>query len=113
MPGGTSGGGTGSSLTKATVIVCGVASLVASLLSFLYELLSSHQALPSPSAHNGDPLTFRSQISLASNVRMQLSIDCRETLTENAERITESHFYSDMLSAFCSCMRVKLHSDSF
>ena len=37
MPGGASGGGTGSNLTVATVIVCGVASLVASLLSFLYE----------------------------------------------------------------------------
>ena len=36
MPGGASGGGTGSNLTVATVIVCGVASLVASLLSFLY-----------------------------------------------------------------------------
>ena len=35
MPGGASGGGTGSNLTKATVIVCGVASLVASFLSFL------------------------------------------------------------------------------
>lgn len=47
MPGGGSRGGTGSSLTKATIIVCGVASLVASLLSFLYELLSSHEALAS------------------------------------------------------------------
>ena len=47
MPGGGPRGGTGSSLTKATVIVCGVASLVASLLSFLYELLSSHEALAS------------------------------------------------------------------
>lgn len=35
MPGGASGGGTGSKLTKATVIVCGVACLVASFLSFL------------------------------------------------------------------------------
>lgn len=35
MPGKASGGGTGSSLGNAAVIVCGVASLVASLLSFL------------------------------------------------------------------------------
>ena len=35
-----SGKGTGSSLTKATIIVCGIASLVASLLSFLYGLHS-------------------------------------------------------------------------
>lgn len=38
MPGGASGGGTGSNLTKATVIVCGVASLVASLVSFMYDV---------------------------------------------------------------------------
>ena len=31
-----SGTGTGAKLTKATVIVCGVASLVASVLSFVY-----------------------------------------------------------------------------
>ena len=35
-----SGSGTGSKLTSATVIVCGVASLIASLLSFLWVLLS-------------------------------------------------------------------------
>jgi len=35
MPGKSSGGGTGSSLTKATVIVCGVASLAASIISFV------------------------------------------------------------------------------
>ena len=69
MPGGASGGGTGSNLTKATVIVCGVASLVASLLSFLYDV----------SKHIGFVLLFlrhdrlanilRSQISMATNVR--------------------------------------------
>ena len=42
MPGGASGGGTGSSLTKATVIVCGIAALVASLISFLYGLFHLH-----------------------------------------------------------------------
>ena len=64
------------------------------------------------SAHlSAYPLTFPSQISLASNVRRQLSIDCRQGLTEDVERITESHFYSDMLSAFYSCMRVTLHSN--
>ena len=31
-----SGSGTGAKLTKATVIVCGVASLLASVLSFVY-----------------------------------------------------------------------------
>ena len=36
MPDGASGGGTGSKLGTAAVIVCGVAALVASLLSFLY-----------------------------------------------------------------------------
>ena len=45
MPGGASGRGTGSSLTKATIIVCGVASLVASLLSFLYELPVNHSCI--------------------------------------------------------------------
>ena len=43
MPGGTSSGGTGSHLTKATVIVCGLASLVASLISFLYVGVSSDE----------------------------------------------------------------------
>lgn len=38
MPDEVSGGGTGSKLTKATVVVCGVASLIASLLSFLFVL---------------------------------------------------------------------------
>lgn len=35
MPEGAAGGGTGSKLTDATIIVCGVASLVASILSFV------------------------------------------------------------------------------
>lgn len=32
----SNGGGTGNKLTKATVVICGVAALVASLLSFVY-----------------------------------------------------------------------------
>ena len=39
----SSSGGTGAKLTTATIIVCGVASLVASLLSFLYVLLRFRQ----------------------------------------------------------------------
>lgn len=36
MTDGGAGGGTGSKLTKATIIVCGVASLVASVISFVW-----------------------------------------------------------------------------
>ena len=111
MPGGATGRGTGSNLTKATVIVCGVASLVASLLSFLYGLLIYPRGTLEYLHTFGNTLKSFSKIGMASNVRAQLSIDRREALTENVERITESHFYSDMLSAFCSCMRVTLHSD--
>lgn len=42
-----SGSGTGGKLTRATVVVCGVASLLASVLSFLWVLLLS-RALISP-----------------------------------------------------------------
>lgn len=35
-----SGAGTGAKLTKATVIVCGVASLLATVLSFVYVALA-------------------------------------------------------------------------
>ena len=41
MPDGAAGGGTGSKLTNATIIVCGVASLVASVISFVYVPLIS------------------------------------------------------------------------
>ena len=112
MPGGASGRGTGSNLTKATVIICGVASLVASLLSFLYELLFSSRG-PIQLHTFGNSLTSRSKISLASNVRMQLWIDRREALTGNVERIIGSHSCSDMLSASCLCMQVTLHTDRF
>lgn len=65
MPGGASGGGTGSNLTVATVIVCGVASLVASVLSFLYE--TSNSIKFSFGLHWVANIV-RSQISMATNV---------------------------------------------
>lgn len=40
-----SGKGTGQKLTNATVIVCGVASLVATLLSFVYVVLQRSKHL--------------------------------------------------------------------
>lgn len=47
MPDRASGGGTGSKFTTATIIVCGVASLVASLLSFVCV-----RPVPSPGLGN-------------------------------------------------------------
>ena len=61
-----SGTGTGAKLTKATVIVCGVASLVASVLSFVYVALSM-DFLPYALISFANK-SLRDQIDMASDV---------------------------------------------
>ena len=92
MPAGV---GTGSNLTKATVLVCGVASLVASLLSFLYD--ASKQMGQSYFSLRLDRLAnvSRSQISMATNVRSQYTTESHACIDEVAGRITGSRCYSD------------------
>ena len=96
MLGGVSGGGTGSSLTKATVIVCGVASLVASLLSFLYELLSSHEALSSPCAHS-----WRSaNISFPDQFGFRRSYAAFDRLPRSANRERSKNYRKPLLQRY-------------
>jgi len=66
-----SGSGTGVKLTRATVVVCGVASLVASVLSFLWVLLLSRALIP----HSPRVLantSSRVQINMAADVRSRI-----------------------------------------
>ena len=62
-----SGTGTGAKLTKATVIVCGVASLVATLLSFVY-------VAPADSPGSCANQMVRVQVNMATDVGEQSQI---------------------------------------
>jgi hypothetical protein len=90
LDGGLSGG-TGQKLTHATVIVAGVCSLVASLLSVV-------------SVHSPTSLVLRLhancpclKVGMASNVREICSGNVSKQLRTPLGRITENPYYRDML----------------
>lgn len=92
MPDDTKGRGTGSKLTNATIVVCGVAALVASLISFLYVLMiftfyTMQILIPIPDRYGYKRISHHDEQIMNTRINVQIG------------RTTASRFYSDMLSA--------------
>ena len=112
-----SGSGTGAKLTKATVVVCGVASLVATVLSFVYVALALSMDFLLPyglkSFANERP---RNQIDMASDVGLNPARASSSLINCLVGRIIGNRCSRDTSFGSCSCMlssRLELGETSY
>jgi hypothetical protein len=94
-------GGTGQKLEAAATVIAGVASLVATLLSIVYETSSLELTRPSYSLSESRLTRFLEQINMAADVRRYTSqLGPHVLTTTRAGKTTGNRYYSDTSSAF-------------